>query len=568
MEKGLKIKMMIGAVLVCVLVCVLGIALKDKFTPSETMGSIENYYEVAEDEAVILIETEMYEQRALLREEGIYVSCEMVDRMFTENFYFDEEGGILSYALPDELIRVYVGDSFYYRNDTVCTMAAPIIIQQDDGYYMTLEFVSMFADMTYEFYENPNRIVIHNRFVDYLYYDAAMEAPVRFEPDIKSDIIRYVPKGEKLYYIGGTGIGGSSFYKVMLADGIYGYIQKKHLTESYYDARQSTHTEPEYVRNSIDGKVRLGWHVVTAQAANAGLEDRVKNAPGMNVISPTWYRITDVEGNASSLASADYVKRAHEMGLQVWALIDNFDKTVDIHEMLSSTKARDNLIDFMMEEAKIYGFDGWNLDFETLDSVTAPHFLQFIMELGIRCKQEGLIFSVDNYVPASYRTFYDLETQSKYADYIIIMAYDEHHGNSSTAGSVASLGFLQKAIIDSLELVPKEQLVMGVPFYTRLWTEEIKEDGTKKVTSESFTMNGGKNFLERNNLTAVWDQATRQNYAECTEGNKTYKIWLEDKTSMTERMLEISSADLAGIAAWRLGLETDEIWPLISDYIK
>jgi len=573
MGKWMKIKLAAGVVLALGLMVGCGFFLKEKYEPSETMGSLDGYYDVAADEAVIIVENERYEENAVLKDGGIYLSYDMIEQVLTDEFYLDAEEQVVRYALPKELIHLKEGEAGYDRDGNMQELENPALIRISGRYYLSLEFVSLFADMNYDFYENPNRLVIRNRYTDFLYYDTTEEAPVRFAPDIKSDIIRYVPAGEKLYYIHGTGSSSKSFIKVMLADGIYGYVQNKFLSDSYYDARQRTWEEPVYEPLHLEEKVRMGWHVVTVPEANKNLEKVVAKATSMNVVSPTWYELSDSEGNFVSLADASYVERAHEMGLQVWALLSNFpmgeDKgyEVNTYELLSSTKARDTLIDHMIAEAVQYGFDGWNIDFESLQTKTGPHYIQFLKELSIRCKKAGLILSVDNYVPAPYNAFYDLETQGKVADYVIIMAYDEHYAGSATAGSVASLGFLRNAVTNSLQMIPKESIVMGIPFYTRLWAEETVA-GSTKVSSEALTMNGGEEVLKRNDLKAKWDADCGQNYAEYTLAGVTYKIWLEDVDSVTERLKVIGGAELAGVAAWRLGYETGEIWTIIGDYIK
>ena len=502
MEKALKIKLVISTIVICGVLVALAFALVNKYTPSETMRPLDNYYDVASDEAVVLLENELYVERALLRDGGIYVSFATVDSMLNEDFYLDEAEQLLSYTLPEELIRVAEGQSRYYRNNEECKFGHPIFIKLEDGYYLSLEFTALFSNMTYEFYENPNRVVIHYQWIEHLYYDTVdAETPIRFEPDIKSDILRIAPAGEKLYYIGGTGAGGRSFIKVMTQDGIYGYVQKMFLGESYYDAPQSTYVEPEYSHIEMEEKVLLGWHQVTSEKANENLEQLVEHAAELNVISPTWYRLVDTEGTISSLADADYVKRAHDMGLQVWALIDNFDQSVSSYDLLSSSSARTVLIDNMMAEVEKYGFDGWNIDFETMPSKVGPHFIQFLKELSVRCRREGIVLSVDNYVPAPYNEFYDLKTQGKVVDYAIIMAYDEHYSGSDTAGSVASLNFLKEAVNGTLAKMPRERIIMAVPFYTRLWAEQ-GADGTTKLSSEALTMNGAKDVLERNKVEA------------------------------------------------------------------
>lgn len=568
MEKALKIKIIVSTIVICGIITALSIALINKYTPSETMRALDNYYDVAADEAVVLLENEIYGERALLRDGGVYLTLDTVAGILNDEFYLDEAEQLLIYTLPEEVLRAEAGQAYYYSNNEMVQLTHPAFLNLDGVYYLSLDFTEMVSDMSYAFYENPNRVVIHYQWIDFLYYDTVeAETPIRFEPDIKSDILRVVPAGEKLYYIGGTGTGGRSFLKVMTQDGIYGYVQKMFLGESYYDALESTYEEPEYTHIALEEKVLLGWQQVTVPKANDNLEQLVETAKEMNVVSPTWYRLTDTEGNFSSLADAGYVERAHAMGLQVWALIDNFDSAVSTHDLLVSSTARATLIENMITEAKKIGFDGWNIDFETLASKTGPHFIQFLKELSVRCRQEGIILSVDNYVPAPYNAFYDLETQGKIADYVIIMAYDEHYSGSETAGSVASLNFLKNAVNDTLTKMSRERIIMAIPFYTRLWAEEEAE-GSVKLSSEALTMNGAKDVLERNKVTAEWDSETGQNYVEYKKSGITYKMWLEDVDSLHERLKVIAGANVAGVAAWRLGFETKEIWPVIDAYMN
>lgn len=568
MEKALKIKLIISTIVICIVLTVLALALVKKYTPSETMRPLDNYYDVASEEAVVLFENEIYGERALLRDGGIYLALATIDSILNDDFYLDEAEQLICYTLPEEVIRAEEGQAFYYSNKDEVALSCPALLNLDGVYYLSLEFTQMFSDMSYRFYENPNRVVINYQWSDYLYYDTITdETPIRVEPDIKSDILRVVPAGVKLYYIGGMGTGGRSFIKVMTEDGIYGYVQKKFLGESYYDALQSSYVEPEYTHITLEEKVMLGWQIVTVPKANENLQQLAEVAKKMNVISPTWYRLADTEGGITSLADANYVQKAHELGLQVWALIDNFDAGVSTYDLLSSSTARATLISNMMEEAKTYGFDGWNIDFETLTTATGPHYIQFIKELSVSCRQEGIILSVDNYVPAPYNEFYDLETQGKVVDYVIIMAYDEHYSGGDTAGSVASLNFLKDAVNNTLKKMPRERIVMAVPFYTRLWAEE-ELNGETKLSSKALSMDEAKDVLKKNKVEAEWDAVSGQNYAEYKSGNTTYKIWLEDVDSLHERMKVIAGADVAGMAAWRLGYENKEVWPIIDAYMN
>ena len=184
MEKALKIKIIFSTIVICGVITALALALVNKYTPSETMRPLDNYYDVAPDEAVVLLENEIYGERALLRDGGIYLSLKTIDSLFNDEFYLDEAESLLSYVLPEELIRVEVGQPYYYSNREPRQMGHPILLKLEDGYYLSLEFTAMFSDMTYAFYENPNRVVIHHQWIDFLYYDTVeAETPIRVEPD-------------------------------------------------------------------------------------------------------------------------------------------------------------------------------------------------------------------------------------------------------------------------------------------------------------------------------------------------------------------------------------------------
>lgn len=566
MDKITKIKLIAGTVIALAAVTVLTIALVRKYTPNDSMMALNEYYFVEDSEAMIILENNIYTENAILEDGGIYIPLSMVQNYFTEEFYLDEAEQVLSYVLPTELIQIYPEDDAYYSNRTPQKVDTPPMKQIENQLYLSMEVVGKFCNIAYQYYEEPNRLVIQHRWTELLYFDTVEAAPLRFEPDIKSEILLNLPENTKLYYVGGTGTGRKSFIRVMTVDGIFGYIQRKYIGESYYYAK-SSYQEPEFTYQTMDEKVRLGWHQITVPEANANLGSITEHTGEMNVIAPTWYRLADETGGIISLADAAYVEQAHQMGLQVWALVDNFDKQVDCFTLLSSTSARANLIENLIQEAKQYGFDGLNMDFESLASQTGIHYVQFLKELSVQCRLNNIVLSVDNYVPAPYNNFYDLATQGRFVDYVIIMAYDEHYSGSQEAGSVSSIGFVTDAVNHTLEQVAKERVVMGIPFYTRLW-KTTTQDGETKLSSEALTMTQAENVLLQNEVVAEWDSTTAQYYAEYTRNDVTYKIWLEEEGSLSEKLRVISGADVAGVAAWRLGYETDEIWPLIETYIR
>ena len=352
--------------------------------------------------------------------------------------------------------------------------------------------------------------------------------------------------------------------KVRTENGYIGYVPNSRLSKIEEETPVSGFQAPVYTNISLDGKIRLGFHQVTTKDANATLDKVADTAKGMNVIVPTWFNITDNEGNYTSLASKEYVDKAHALGMQVWAMFDNIStqesvKNVDSGKLFSSTATRKKLIQDLMKEADTYGFDGFNLDFESLRSSAGPHYVQFIREMSVSCRQKGLVLSVDDYVPAAYSAFYNRKEQGNVADYVIVMGYDEHFAGGA-AGSVASLSYVENGITDTLEEVPKEKLINSVPLYTRVWTEK---DG--KTTSKAYGITAAQNWVEENNVELTWQDNIGQYYGETENENGTQKIWMEETKSLGLKKDLVNKYDLAGIACWKLGFETADIWAVIND---
>jgi len=566
----------IGAFVALILIAVvLGTALVKKFTPSNERVSPSEVYAVEEGKAHVMFWQEEFEKKALVLYGEAYLDLETVLTYMNEDFYYDEAEKVLSYTTPTEIIRAYAGESSYYSNkETVASEAPPLVVKNNTA-YLSLKFVSGFSDMTYTLLKDPSRVLVRLGGKEMLSLKAEKETAVRKEPDIKSPILCDLAKDAVVWYVDAGTEGNAKFVKVMTADGIYGYVRKKELSETYVETFTSTYEAPVYPHILSEQKVVLGWHQVTNTKANSGLEALIKGNGQMTVVSPTWFRLGDYreetwkENPLISLADASYVQTARENGLAVWGLVDNFNianaedflPTDNTYQVLSSTAARERLVNALIAEAIRYDLEGLNVDFEMLSLATGPHFIQFLRELSVKCRANGIVLSVDNYVPSAHAAYYDWKSQGEVVDYVVIMAYDEHYAGSENAGSVASYGYLTKAVDDILTMVPKEQVIMAVPFYTRLWMES-EENGVKKLTSEALAMATAEAELKRNGVTAEWDEQTRQYYAEYEKNSATYKIWLEETDSLREKLSYIKAADLAGTAVWRLGFEKPEVWSL------
>lgn len=552
---------------------VLCVALVRKYTPCEEKISPGELMPVPEGEVCVIFWQEKYEKNALRLNGEIYLDLETVLTQINEDFYYDEEELVLSYTTPTEIIRAYPMEPVYYSNKTKRELTHAPILTKGGVPYVSLEFTALFSDVTYTFYENPSRVLLRTGAKDMLSLKAEKDTAVREAADIKSRIVCDLKKDSVVWYVDAGTDTSTKFVKVMTADGVFGFVKKKELTETYHESYASAYIPPEYSHILSEEDVVLGWHQVTNKTANAGLEKLVKNNEQLTVVSPTWFRVNppEAETPVSSLADTAYVETAKSYGLEVWGLVDNFavagaegfDPTENSFAVLSSTKEREELVNALVAEAIRFDLDGLNIDFEMLSLKTGPHFIQFLRELSVKCRANGLVLSVDNYVPSAHAAYYDWKAQGEVVDYVVIMAYDEHYAGSETAGSVASYTYLTAAVDNILTMVPKEQVIMAVPFYTRLWTE-TEENGVTKLTSEALAMVTAATELSRNNVTPVWDETTRQYYAEYEKDGAVCKVWLEDVQSLQEKIAYIRKADLAGVAAWRLGFESEEIWPLFA----
>ena len=394
-------------------------------------------------------------------------------------------------------------------------------------------------------------------------YDTAVlkkTGQIRVKGGVKSQIITEAAAGETVDVLETM----DKWSRVRTADGYIGYVENRKLEAGEQVAPVSTFEAPVYTSISMDGKVRLGFHQVTRQEGNNTLEDYASNARGMNVIVPTWFNVVSSDGTYTSLASKDYVDKAHDMGLKVWAMVENVStqesiKNLNTKTLMSSTSTRKKLIEKLMNEADTYGFDGFNLDFESLKAEAGPHYVQFIREMSVACRNKGLVLSVDNYVPSSYTAFYNRKEQGIVADYVIVMGYDEHYAGGE-AGSVSSIPYVREGIENTLKEVPKEKVINAVPFYTRVWT--VNEG---KTSSKAYGISDARQWVEENQVELTWDKLLGQYYGETVSGSGQQYIWMEEEDSMRLKIDLIKEFDLAGVACWKLGFEPADIWDIVSE---
>ena len=524
-----------------------GFQVLDRYMPTKERADPAEVYDVSGDETAVFYNYERQEQTGIYENGQTYLPVSWVNDHINERFYWDSTENLLVYALPDQIV--------YADAETKGSNGAPLLLVKDDEVYLTLGLIANYTDVQIQTFDSgEGRRVLINDWGTRNIARVKKNGSLRVKGGVKSKILTDLAKDDTVTVLDTM----EKWSKIVSSDGNIGYVENKRLAAAESQKFSGNFTAPVYKNTRMSGKIVLGWHQVTSQDGNNTFDSIVAKTKGMNVISPTWFSLTDNNGNYKSLASKDYVTKAHAKGLQVWALIDNFSADVQTETLLASTSTRRKLIDSLIADAEKYDLDGLNLDFESLKTEAGVHYIEFIRELSIPCRQKGIVLSVDNYVPARYNSFYNLKEQGIVADYVIMMGYDEHFAGGEP-GSVSSISYVKNGISGMLEDVPKEKLINAVPFYTRLWIEA----GDGSITSKAMGIADAKKWVDNNQVELTWQADTAQYYGEKQTNDGAQFLWMEEERSLKEKMTVVRQNDLAGVACWKLGFEDSAAWDSI-----
>ena len=561
-----------------VVLLALGSVVIKKYTPSKERVDLDDYYHLqTKDDMALILDHKLLEETAKYWDGCVYVQYQTVRQYLNERFYWDANENILRYTTDSDVISVHLGEDSYMVGKKN-KKADHIIVKVDgESVYLALDFVQNYTNLDFVLHEEPNRVLITATWGEISKADIKKNTKIRVKGGIKSPIVADVLKGSSVIILD----QGENWSRVCTEEGHAGYLKNKMLGEERSERISREFEEPEFTHLLKDEPISMGWHQVTSPEANDKIANVLQSTKGINVVSPTWFYLNDNKGNLFSLADQDYVDYCHKNDVEVWALVSNLENPdADSTYVLTHTSTRDYLTNQIISAAIEYNFDGINLDFEALSGEVGDAYIQFIRELSIKCENNDLVLSIDNYVPSSYTAFYNRKEQAVFADYVIIMGYDEHTSISEDIGSVASIGFVEKGVTDTLLEVPAEQTILAMPFYTRIWELTPKAGSGEDVESASegyipytFTcfeegMQTVENRYTENGAQAVWSEEDGQYVAEYQKDGKTYKMWIENESSLEEKLKIMKQHQLAGAAYWKLGFERPSAWNTIIKYVN
>ena len=525
----------------------------------------------------IFYQGEMMQYNAIGEEEGLKLPLSIVKNIIDPMIVYEEPTGSVIITTDNKVIQLKTDQLTAMVNEKPISIRFSVE-KVEEEVYVPMDPLLNYYDVDIRVSKETGAVFIFKAgdLIQWGKMKADNEHPehtnaMRLNATIKAPIVADLNIGERVMILGEEDNG---WYEVQLENGYKGFVEKADLQLDgiEYIPIQKKKEKPFIPWKPLGGKINLTWEQVERQTPST---ENIGEMPGLNVVSPTWFRLDENEDGTlyvRNLADPIYVKWAHDRGYQVWALFSNSFKPDLTTKALASYETRLTMIKQLLSFAEMYNLQGINIDFENVYLKDKDNFTQFVRELTPFLHEQGLVVSVDVTIRGGsemYSLFADRRELGKVVDYMMVMTYDEHWGSSPVAGSVASLPWVEKGIVDIMreDDVPASKLLLGVPFYARVWTEEWV-DGQVKVSSSAKFMSGIQEIIREKNLEPQFLDDVGQHYVEYKEGEDTIKIWIEDEVSMKARIELVKKYDLAGVASWRRGYETPEIWDVIKDVLE
>ncbi len=572
-RKQVLTALMVGGLVVFVLLLVLAINLIQKNTPSKERQELTEYYGItSESQVAITLNNSVLDTYATMINGHVYLDYKFVHSTLNPRFYWDTNENILLYTTASKVISAKADETRYYVGKSSNDYGRPIVKATADSAWIDLEFVNEYSDFTYAFFESPSRVVITNEWKDVTVCTLKKKTEVRLDPDIKSPTLSDVKKGDRLTILEND----QKWAKVCTEDGITGYVRSNKVKNTETITLTSEYEAETFHHIKSDETINFLWHPVSGTPANSEISSILSNTKGVNVVCPSWFKLRNNKGNISSFASGDYVDYCHSQGVQVWALVKNTDldsSDIDTNKVLTHTSSRQNLVNQLVSQALQYNLDGIHVDFRQLnESQIGDAYIQFLRELSIKCENNDIVLSTTVMVPEADNGVYKYDEQSYFVDYICLMAYDQHIGQASGEGSVASLDWVETNLKATLDTgISPDQLLLGVPFHSRLWDltpTSNDEESDYLIGFKNYGLTAAKNWMDENISEPAWLEEAGQYYGEIVKSGVTYKMWLEDSSSIEKKLALIGEYKLAGAAFWNSDLDNTSIWDTIIKYIN
>lgn len=485
-------------------------------------------------------------------DEQIFVNYKFANGYVNDIIFYDEAEKVMTLTNAKQVVRLYEGENTI---DFTGIEGTYTLKTEGDILYISSNLLKDFFGVSIEKSSQEGLYIATNFGTAQEMATVRKKANLRTHARQKATVLEVIGKGEKVYVYDEE----DGFVRVRSESGIVGYLPEDEIKNKETVEAVSLPSIEGWQINPLNEKVKLVWDQITNQTEKNWNTGKYSVLTNVNVLSPTWFELGDETGALISRALKSYVEAAHSKGIEVWPILShNFIETGLTKKVLSSTSKRQYVIDQIIKYAETYGFDGINIDIENIQTETSGVWVEFMRELYPQLKAKGLKVTVDVYMPSNWSSHYERAKVAKVCDYFMVMAYDQHWSGSEEAGSVAEIPWVEEGIQTSLQEIPKEKLVLGMPFYTRLWVER-----SNGLNVKSYSMTSIQELISTWGVASELDPVSGQNYVEYAAEDGTYKVWLEDYDSIQKRLQLMEKYELAGYGAWRLGYESSDIWNLL-----
>jgi len=557
----------IGVSLAAIAVLAVGVAYAVDHVLSSRHESVFIFYpelsstsvNVMIDDAIVLTPTP-----PLVVGDNIFLPVDFINERLDPYTFWDRGENIII-TTETQVRRYRINQLDYTHNEDSRRLYEPFIVV-DNMAFIPMAFAENEYNVRISYHEEYMIVTVDDAGVAGVRAQITDDGRLRARPDNHAPYMEEVHIGDSVVLLEEAEEG---FRRVRSANAIVGYVHESLIGETSVTA--AVVRPPE---QSLDRKQPLRYPIVMVwDAMFMNNRDFWNVAPEVTVMSPAWFTFqTDpvIDGTIIDAGNRDYVDFAHANGRMVWPkLTDNFSAVVS-REVLSDTDVRKFVIDQILDLIVYYNLDGINVDYEAVLPDFAPYFIQFLRELRPPMHELGAHLSVALFVPR-YTMYMNRTEIARTVDYVAVMAYDEHWSGSPEPGPVASLPFVEEGIVATMNEVPREMVIMGIPVYNRVWIETTYPDGSSSHEIRNIGMDFARRMFTENGATFYWIDEIGSYYAEFPDPvypNVMHRVWLECERSVARKLDMARAYELPGIAIWQSGLENAATWDVIREYIE
>lgn len=541
------------AIIAIIIVAIIGYKINDYiiFDKNKTINLVINNKNV----------TSNLKKDIFIQDDEIYMSKQDLGNFFDKYIYEDTKNNqivttydnkIGAISLEENKININGSNKETYAHAIEKNGTIYIPIQElEDVYGIEIKYIENSKVLTIDSIAKEQKKAIITK-------NVAVKSSTRF-------IAKTIDRAEKGNYV--VVISEENGYaRIRTENGKLGYVKSNKIANTVV-VREEIQTTKQ-----IEGKVNLVWDYYSEVAT---APDRTGvTMDGVNVVSPAFFHLNSKGELTENIGQAGkkYIEWAHSKGYKVWPMVQNAGNGMMsvTSEIMNDYNKRQKLIEDIVAACVEYKLDGINIDFENMKQEDKDMYSRFIIELTPRLKDIGLVVSVDVTAPDGSETWsmcFDRHVIGDVADYIVFMAYDQYGASSNKSGTTAGYNWVELSLNKFLktEEIESQKIILAIPLYTRLWTED--SSGNLVKTPSTVSIKNIENVIPAN-AQKQWNEELKQYYVEYKEGSYTKKIWIEDETSLKAKISLIRNNNLGGVASWEKGMETDGFWTFLKQEIN